>query len=137
MGMKEGDENMTASNTGNEEIVKLLLDTFNEEKKDQLIEYVMKENDFQSTALHHASLRGHEGIVKLLLNTFNEEKEYQLIEYEMKENEKDKLIEYVMKENDFKSTPLHHASLQGHEGIVKLLLNTFNEEKKIPINWYS
>ena len=51
-----------ASSTGNEIVVKLLLDTFNEEfKEDQLIEFVMKEDDNKKmTALHHASLHGHE-----------------------------------------------------------------------------
>jgi len=43
---------------------------------------------------------------------------------------KDKLIEYVMKADETKWTALHQASSKEHEGIVKFLLNAFNEEKK-------
>merc|ERR1712034_220280 len=62
-----------ASHEGHEEIVKLLLNTFGEEEKDKLIEYVMQEDYKKYTALHNASKQGYEGIVKLLLNAFSEE----------------------------------------------------------------
>merc|ERR1711925_31942 len=95
---------------GHEEIVKLLLNTFNEDEKDKLIEYVMKEDNINHTALHFASFMGHEEIVKLLLNTFNED-------------EKDKLIQYVKKEDHINHTAFHFASfaIEKHPRIINLL----------------
>merc|ERR1712034_295642 len=94
----------------------LLSNTFSE-KNDKLLEYVMKENDEKSTALHYASWNGHKEIVKSLLKAFGED-------------EKDKLIEYVMKETYNKYTALQMSSFNGHIEIVELLLNTFNEKEK-------
>jgi len=69
-----------ASHRGHDEIVELLLNVFSEdEKKDQLTEYVMNEDENQFTALHLASDNGHEKIVKLLLNAFHVEEKYTLI----------------------------------------------------------
>merc|ERR1711925_7681 len=97
-----------ASSKGHEVIVKALLDTFKEEKK-QLIKYVMQAGQIRKkTALHHAADKGHEGIVQLLLNTFGE-------------NEKDKLSKYVMKTDEYNCTALRLAELHKHSEIVKLL----------------
>merc|ERR1712034_136116 len=92
-----------------------LLNVFREEKE-KLIEYVMKENENNLTALDFATYSGHTKIVKLLFTTFS--------------GEKDKLIRYVMKEDIYNVTPLHHASEKGHEEIVKLFLNVFSKEEK-------
>merc|ERR1712034_249960 len=89
-----------------------------EDEKDKLIEYVMKEDNINHTALHFASFMGHEEIVKLLLKTFRDGKDIILIEYVMKEA------------YNKKYTALHMACFNGHEGIVELLLNTFNEDEK-------
>jgi len=115
-----------ASEDGQDDIVKLLLETFNEDEKDKFVNYVMKQIKEKSTitVLHRCSFKGHEEIVKLLLDTFNEK------------NKKDQCIEYLMsemnipKENYDKWTALHIASFHGHEEIVKLLLNAFNLDKK-------
>ena len=40
-----------------------------------------------------------------------------------------------MKENKFKATALHLASVKGNEGIVKLLLNAFDDEKETLIKY--
>merc|ERR1712034_221933 len=145
MGKEEDDKKFTAlhmaSKKGHEEIVKLLLNTFNaEDEKDKLIEYVMKEDNINHTALHFASFMGHEEIVKLLLKTFRDGKDI-LIEYVMKEaynkkytalhmacfneDEKDKLIQYVKKEDHINHTAFHFASfaVEKHPRIINLLNN--------------
>merc|ERR1712034_150226 len=76
------------------------------------IEYVMKENTYNETALHLASQNGHVKIVKLLLNAFGED-------------ENEKLIEHMLKEDESKNDIVF-----GHEQIVKLLLNIFGKEEK-------
>jgi hypothetical protein len=107
-----------AAHKGNQEIVKILLNTFNDNENEQLIECVMKEDASKYTPLHLASLKGHKEIVQLLLNAFNEKN-------------KSKLIKYLNKENKLKETALHCAASQkGNEKIVQLLLNTFSEQNK-------
>merc|ERR1712034_285231 len=86
---------------------------FGEEEKEKLIEYVMKEDDDNYTALHYASVDGHEEIIFLLLNTFGQKKT--------------KLIEYMMKEDSKNCTVLHGDSHKEHEVIINLLLSAFNE----------
>jgi len=87
-----------------------------EEKKENVIEFVVKENQYgKFTALHFASKEGHEEIIKLLLNVFGEE-------------DKEKLIEYVLKENIFYETALNYALANEHKIVVKLLLNVFGKE---------
>merc|ERR1712034_100560 len=131
---------------------------FGEDKKDKLIEYVMKEDQNKRTPLLIAVGNDDEEIVKLLLNAFSEEKdkltEYLMKEYQNKctvlliatthgreeivklllevfsEKEKDKLIQYVMKENENKRTALMVAAHQRHEEIAKLLLKVFSEKEK-------
>ena len=82
---------------------------FGEDDNKKLMEYVMKENNYEYTSLHIAVQKGNETIVKLLLNIFGERK-------------KQKLIQYLMKQTE---TPLHVASKNGNEKIVKLLLDIF------------
>jgi len=98
---------------GDEENVRSVLATF---PKSEEIQFLLKGNSKNITALHLASSYGHEKIVKMLLNFFNEE-------------EKEKLIEYVMKKSYVNFTALHLASANGHKEIVKLLLSIFNKEK--------
>jgi hypothetical protein len=151
--IKENDRKtalMVAAENGSEEIVKLLLDVFIEDKKENLIKYVMKENQEKDTALHLASLKGHAETVKVLLNAFNEKQNdsKELIEYLMKQKQfnkdtissilhldcnflNNKLIEYVMKENIDEKTALHFALEKNvNKEIIELLLNVFSEDKK-------
>merc|ERR1712034_164362 len=80
MGMKEDKFKATAlhlaSVNGHQAIVEVLLHAFSGEKKENLIEYLMKKNDDKESALHLASENGHENIVKLLsqklINATNE-----------------------------------------------------------------
>jgi len=73
----------------------------------------LNENHQNISSLYHASKRGRKDTVKSLL-----------------EEEKENLIEFVMKRNIGKFTALHLASKDGHEEIVKLLLNVFGEKEK-------
>merc|ERR1711925_13114 len=122
MGMKEDKFKATAlhlaSVNGHQAIVKVLLNAFSGEKKENLIEYLMKKNDDKGSALHIASEYGYEKIVKLLLNVFSKDTNEKLIEY--------------LKEKDDKESALHLASENGHENIVKLLsqklINAANEK---------
>merc|ERR1712034_207822 len=56
--------------------------------------------------------------ITLLLNAFSKEG-------------KEKLIDYLMTESEYKHTILHHATKAGHEKIVELLLNAFEEKEKL------
>jgi len=98
------------------EIAKMLLNAFSEEKKDKLIEYVMKEDQFKRTALFMASDKGDEPMVQLLLGICKEEK--------------NKLIPLLMKQDHGQHTALHIACQRKHEKIVQLLLNVFGEDEK-------
>jgi len=138
---------------------KFLLNNFAKDDKEQLIEFLMKEYEYQYTSLHYASQNGYEEIVKLLLNTFNQNDKIKLHEYLMKENNdkntalhrasqygyesivilllhafneptNEKVIKYVMKKNKEQKTALHYASEKGHEKIVKILLKSFGKKKK-------
>merc|ERR1712034_1401 len=138
-------------------------EVFSEKEKDKLIEYVMKQNEFENTALVVAASKGDEETVKLLLNVFKDEKD-KLIEYVMKQNknnetalflatayrnerivklllevfsekEKDKLIEYVMKQHS-KITVLHLASSNRLEETVHLLLNVFGKDENVQLVAY-
>ena len=74
--------------------VKMVVDTaFYKEENGKLIEFLMKGNDQNMTALHLAT---DSRIVKFLLGAFSPE-------------EKKKLIEYVMKENENKITALQFS----------------------------
>jgi len=98
-----------ASLGGHVKIVELLLNTFHEEEKDKLIEFMMKEDNINHTALHLSSLKGHEKIVELLLNIFNEE-------------EKDKLIAHVINADN---TALHLALLSTENPQITDLLKYY------------
>merc|ERR1711925_30962 len=107
---------------GSEEIVKLLLNKFGEIPKDKenLIDFVMKENENKNTVLHLASSEAQKEIVKNLLKAFGTDK-----------TDNKKLIEFVMKENEFKQTALHYASRKGDEEIINSLLNIFDKKEGV------
>ena len=56
--------------TPNLEIIKLLLNVFGKENKQNLIEFLMIENEHKETALHRASSKEDVEVIKLLFNTF-------------------------------------------------------------------
>jgi len=106
-----------AAKKGDKKGVKLVLDTFHKiEENEIFIQFLLKGNNKNITALILASSYGHETIVKMLLNVFNEE-------------EKENLIEYVMQESYLNFTALHIATQNGHTEVVKLLLNVFTKEE--------
>merc|ERR1712034_253613 len=84
--------------------------------KNKLIEFVMKKDKLNNTALHYASHKGYKKIVKLLLKTFSEDN-------------KEQLMEYVMKQDQDNYTALHYVSENGNQEIVTLLLDVFWEDK--------
>jgi len=90
-----------------------------EEYKNDLIAYVVQEDEWKSTFLHYASYLGHEQNVKLLLNVFCEEK-------------KEELIDYLWKGNKYKQTALHLASLNmdANTEIIRILLKAFGTSKE-------
>merc|ERR1711925_9920 len=128
--------------SGHEKVVNRLLNVFNEEENDRLIEFVMKEMEFKRTSLHLASrTAGNEKILNHLLNVFDKE-------------ENDKLIEFLMKKDVSEKTALQVASAyESHkkQKIIKLLENQailcnlnkitqifkkqINKDKKKPL-WY-
>jgi len=100
----------------NIKIVNSLLNKFDAEEKKQLIKYLLKENENESTtALHYAAENGHENIVKLLLDSFFDTDE-----------ENEKLIQYLLKEDEEKRAALYIAVLNKNKTIVNLLLNAFS-----------
>jgi len=140
-----------AAENGFKEIAQVLLDVFIEDKKENLIKFVMKENQEKDTALHLASLKGHVETVKLLLNVFSEQQNdsKHMIRYLMNQKQNQfnedtihailnldanflnsKLIEYVTKENVDEKTALHFAIENGNKEIIELMLNVFNEDNK-------
>jgi len=96
-----------ASECGDGEIVKILLNAFDEKYKEYLIRYVMKENSYKVTALHNAAKMGHEDIIKSLLNVFG--------------NDTERLVEYVMKKNEMELTSSDLAFETRHNKIANLL----------------
>jgi len=131
----------------------------------KVIEFIMKTNEFNFTALHYAAEKGNKDIINSFLNVFNTEEnktlisKYLMIENDFRktvlhisaengdtqivksflnafgENENEKLIKFVMKEDEGQQTALHYSSKYGYKKISKSLLNVFGEKKTRRINY--
>jgi len=111
-----------ASLEDNEEKINILLNYFKDKDKENMIEFLIKGNEYKNTALHNASKNGNIKIVNHFLNIFNTKEE------------KTKLIQYLLKENQCEYTALHFA-VNGHKEIVELLLSAFNDDEKLMIHY--
>merc|ERR1712034_291510 len=134
MGKEDENKNTVlhfATLNGNSKIVKLLLNAFSGENKEnlngfvmsenlnkfvmkeKLIKFVMKENECKCTALHYASQDGNKQIVISFLKLFVEE-------------DVQRLIGFLLKEDEYKNTAMDLASINEHQDIVETYDEIFN-----------